>query len=107
MKKYFFKSKEEVLKEFSVTEKGLTKEQAELSKNLYGVNELQEHEKEKAWVIFLSQFKDFLVIILTSAVSIIKVTGPSLINETFISAPNLPVSTFPIENSLNFWIKLS
>lgn len=75
MKKYFFKSKEEVLKEFSVTEKGLTKEQAELSKNLYGVNELQEHEKEKAWVIFLSQFKDFLVIILIIAGIISMMTG--------------------------------
>ena len=75
MKKYFFKSKEEVLKEFSVTEKGLTKEQAELSKNLYGVNELQEHEKEKAWVVFLSQFKDFLVIILIIAGIISMMTG--------------------------------
>ena len=75
MKKYFFKSTEEVLKEFSVTEKGLTKEKAELSRNLYGVNELQEHEKEKAWVIFLSQFKDFLVIILIIAGIISMMTG--------------------------------
>ena len=75
MKKYFFKSKEEILKEFSTSEKGFTKDQVENSKKLYGVNELQEHEKEKAWVIFLSQFKDFLVIILIIAGIISMMTG--------------------------------
>ena len=67
MEKYFLKSKEDVLKELNVTETGLTKQQAEESRKLFGVNELQEHEKEKAWVVFLSQFKDFLVIILIIA----------------------------------------
>ena len=75
MKKYFFKSKEEILKEFYTSEKGLTKDQVENSKKLYGVNELQENEKEKAWVIFLSQFKDFLVIILIIAGIISMMTG--------------------------------
>lgn len=75
MKKYFFKSTDEVLKEFSVTESGLTKEKAELSKNLYGVNELSEHEKEKALTVFISQFKDFLVIVLIIAGLISMVTG--------------------------------
>lgn len=75
MEKYFLKSKEDVLKELNVTETGLTKEQAEESKKLFGVNELQEHEKEKAWVVFLSQFKDFLVIILIIAGIISMLTG--------------------------------
>ncbi|WP_300359633.1 cation-translocating P-type ATPase [Fusobacterium sp.] len=75
MKKHFFKSKEEVLREFSVTLNGLSKEQVENSKKLYGVNELQEQEKEKAWAIFLSQFKDFLVIILIIAGIISMLTG--------------------------------
>lgn len=75
MEKYFLKSKEDVLKELNVTETGLTKEQAEESRKLFGVNELQEHEKEKAWVVFLSQFKDFLVIILIIAGIISMLTG--------------------------------
>ena len=75
MEKYFLKSKEDVLKELNTSETGLTKEQAEESKKLFGVNELQEHEKEKAWVIFLSQFKDFLVIILIIAGIISMMTG--------------------------------
>lgn len=75
MEKYFLKSKEDVLKELNVTETGLTKQQAEESRKLFGVNELQEHEKEKAWVVFLSQFKDFLVIILIIAGIISMLTG--------------------------------
>ena len=75
MEKYFLKSKEDVLRELNVTETGLTKQQAEESRKLFGVNELQEHEKEKAWVVFLSQFKDFLVIILIIAGIISMLTG--------------------------------
>lgn len=75
MKKYFLKSTEEIFKEFSVNECGLSDSQVESSKKTYGVNELQEYEKEKAWVIFLSQFKDFLVIILIIAGIVSMMTG--------------------------------
>lgn len=75
MKKYFLKSTEEIFKEFSVNESGLSDSQIESSKKTYGVNELQEYEKEKAWVIFLSQFKDFLVIILIIAGIVSMMTG--------------------------------
>ena len=75
MKKYFSKSREEIMEEFSVTEKGLSKIDVARLQTKYGKNEITEHEKESAIKIFLSQFKDFLVIILIIAGIISMATG--------------------------------
>lgn len=54
---------------------GLTR--AEISKRLqeFGYNELQEKKKIPAWMIFLSQFKDFMILILAAAAIISGIMG--------------------------------
>ena len=67
MKNYFSKSKEEVLQELQVTENGLNSQEVKERVKKYGKNQLNEEEKISTLAIFLSQFKDFLVIILIIA----------------------------------------
>ncbi len=75
MKNYFSKSKDEILKELQVTEKGLTTAEAQERVKKYGKNQLNEEEKISTLAVFLSQFKDFLVIILIVASIISAVSG--------------------------------
>lgn len=75
MKNYFSKSKDEVFKEFQVTENGLTTAEAQERIKKYGKNQLNEDEKISNIAVFLSQFKDFLVIILIIASVISAVSG--------------------------------
>ncbi|WP_291259347.1 cation-translocating P-type ATPase [Fusobacterium sp.] len=75
MKNYFSKSKDEIFKEFQVTEDGLTTAEAQERIKKYGKNQLNEDEKVSNLVVFLSQFKDFLVIILIIASIISAVSG--------------------------------
>lgn len=75
MIKYFLKSKENLLKEFSTTLEGLTENQVKQNKETYGVNELEKTEQKNSLTIFLSQFKDFLVIVLIIAGFISMFTG--------------------------------
>jgi P-type Ca2+ transporter type 2C len=49
---------------------GLTRPEAERRLGQYGPNELVEKEKTRPWVLFLEQFKDFLIIILLAAAAI-------------------------------------
>lgn len=46
---------------------GLTDEEADLRRKQLGANELQEAEKQSALLLFFSQFKDFMVLILLAA----------------------------------------
>ncbi|WP_410208890.1 cation-translocating P-type ATPase [Fusobacterium sp.] len=75
MKNYFSKTKEEVLSMFSVSEKGLTESEAAERLKKYGKNQLNEEEKESTLSVFISQFKDFLVIILIIASIISLISG--------------------------------
>ncbi len=75
MKNYFSKPYEEVLKEFNVSKDGLSDKQ--LSENLekFGLNQLTEKKKQTVLQVFLSQFKDLLVLILIAAAIISAITG--------------------------------
>ena len=75
MKNYFSKSKEEVLQELQVTENGLNSQEVEERVKKYGKNQLNEEEKISTLAVFLSQFKDFLVIILIIASIISAISG--------------------------------
>ena len=67
--------KEDVLKMLGTNENGLTQRQAEENKKKYGKNELAEGKKKNPIILFLEQYKDFLVIILIIAAIISGVLG--------------------------------
>ena len=56
--------KEDVLKMLGTDENGLTQNQAKENQKKYGKNELAEGKKKNPFILFLEQYKDFLVIIL-------------------------------------------
>lgn len=56
-------------------QKGLTSEQVKRRRQQFGYNELQEGEKQSALLLFLSQFKDFMVIVLLIATLISGLLG--------------------------------
>jgi len=64
-----------VLGELQSTEHGLTQKEAEERVKRYGYNELEEGKKISILTIFLSQFKDFLMLILTIAIIIALLIG--------------------------------
>ncbi|MHC1722371.1 MAG: cation-translocating P-type ATPase [Aminipila sp.] len=67
MKKYELMSVEEVLNDFKIGKDGLSQEQVEHNKEKFGENKLPEEKPVSPIVVFFSQFKDFLVIILIVA----------------------------------------
>lgn len=67
--------KEDVLKMLGTDENGLTQNQAKENQKKYGKNELAEGKKNNPFILFLEQYKDFLVIILIIAAIISGVLG--------------------------------
>ena len=54
---------------------GLRSEDASLKLAEYGLNELQEKKKKPAWLLFLHQFKDFMILVLMAAAVIAGIAG--------------------------------
>ncbi|WP_195266772.1 cation-translocating P-type ATPase [Clostridium sp. 1001275B_160808_H3] len=75
MEKFFSKPHEEVLKNFNVSKSGLTEHQVKENLDKFGYNQLTEKKKQTVMQVFLSQFKDLLVIILIIAAIISAATG--------------------------------
>jgi len=75
MKKYFSTPYEEVLKEFNVSKKGLEDKQVSSNTEKFGLNQLTEKKRKTVLEVFLSQFKDLLVLILIVAAIISAITG--------------------------------
>ena len=67
--------KEDVLKMLGTDENGLTQNQAKENQKKYGKNELAEGKKNNPFILFLEQYRDFLVIILIIAAIISGVLG--------------------------------
>lgn len=67
MNERYRQTPEQIYKEFGSSEQGLTSEQAEKNSQKYGKNQISEGKKKSTFMIFLEQFKDFLVIILIIA----------------------------------------
>ena len=75
-KKWYNKSKEEVFKEFNISEeKGLSNEQVIANREKYGSNELKAQKKKSLFVKFIEQFKDFMIIVLIIAAVVSGVVG--------------------------------
>lgn len=54
---------------------GLTREKAALNLADFGLNELQEKKKKPAWLLFLAQFSDFMILVLLAAAIIAGIAG--------------------------------
>lgn len=72
---YFRKTGTETLKELGTTLDGLTSDQVQVNREKYGDNQLEESERKSFIQVFLSQFRDLLVIILIIAAMISMATG--------------------------------
>lgn len=75
MKDFYLRSKDELFGYFDTSEQGLGEKELENLREKYGENILNAKEKKSALVIFLEQFKDFLVIILLVAAAISFISG--------------------------------
>lgn len=75
MKNYFAMTKEEVFSKLNSKETGLTTGEVEIAIEKYGYNQLNEEKKLSTMQVFISQFKDFLVIILIIASIISIISG--------------------------------
>lgn len=74
--KYHEMSPEQVEKVVQTSFKnGLTNEEIKIRRKQFGFNELQEAEKQSALLLFFSQFKDFMVIVLLVATLISGILG--------------------------------
>jgi Ca2+-transporting ATPase len=65
----------EVLNYFSTSEKGLSKEEAVTHLEKYGPNTIPEKKKRPLYIMFLDQFKDFMILVLIAAAVISGVIG--------------------------------
>ena len=75
MADWYQKESEEALRELHSGKDGLTDEEVSKRREQYGFNELKEKKKESVFQVFLSQFKDLMVIILIIAATISMLTG--------------------------------
>ena len=69
-KKYYRMKVQDVLDDLGTTSKGLEAEEALRRLEKYGKNELTAQIEVPRWMMFLSQFKDLLVIVLIAAAAI-------------------------------------
>lgn len=70
MKEFYRQTSKEAMSALEVTEDGLKTEDILKRREKYGLNELDEAERTTFFKVFLSQFKDFLVIILIVAAAL-------------------------------------
>ncbi len=69
------KTVEEVIRNLRTSLKGLSSEEAQKRLGEYGPNELKEKEKRTVFLMFLDQFKDFMILVLIAAAIISGIIG--------------------------------
>ena len=65
----------EVLEKLQSSGKGLASEEAHKRLERYGPNELIEKKRKSLWMMFLDQFKDFMILVLIAAAVVAGVIG--------------------------------
>lgn len=75
MTQYYQTSEENTLRELKTSEKGLSNEEVGIRQEKYGENMLQEGKQVSIALVFLSQFKDLLVVILIIAALFSMISG--------------------------------
>ncbi|MBX2925550.1 MAG: cation-translocating P-type ATPase [Chitinophagaceae bacterium] len=76
---------EDVMKQVGSGPEGLTNAEATLRLNVQGANIFPEKKKRPAWILFLMQFKDFMILVLVTAAIISGFTG-SIVDAIIILA---------------------
>lgn len=69
------KSIDDIFKELKTSNKGLSKEEAERRYSEYGPNEIKEKSRRSPFLLFLNQFKDFMIIVLVIAAIVSGIIG--------------------------------
>lgn len=72
---YYKNSIDAIFNELNSSLEGLTQQEVQNRIAQYGYNELQEKKKVPAWVLFLHQFKDFMILILLVAAILSGIVG--------------------------------
>tara|TARA_R110002111_G_scaffold144910_2_gene211255 strand:- start:102156 stop:104840 length:2685 start_codon:yes stop_codon:yes gene_type:complete len=65
----------EVQEKLESSDQGLTSEAAQQRREYYGLNELIEKKRKSLWMMFLDQFKDFMILVLIAAAVVAGVIG--------------------------------
>ena len=112
MKQYYQMGSDETRMDINGSLESLTSEEAREHQKKYGPNELQEEKKKSVGMIFLEQYKDFLVIILIVSAIISGFLGDAesaivILIVITINAILGTVQTVKAEKSLNSLKKLS
>jgi len=75
MTSWHLKEIDDILKTTGSSPGGITASEAEIRLKIYGFNEITEGKKNPAWLLFLYQFKNFMIIVLIAAAVISAVVG--------------------------------
>lgn len=75
MEKFYQKELKQIYKAFESGPEGLDGEGVERNRKLYGENQLEEEKKISIGIVFITQFKDFLVLMLVAAAVISGMMG--------------------------------
>jgi Ca2+-transporting ATPase len=75
MKSWHLKEIDDILKATGSSPGGITAPEAEKRLKVYGLNEIAEGKKGPAWMLFLYQFKNFMIIVLIAAAVISAFVG--------------------------------
>ena len=73
--KWYQQNIEQVLSELKASTNGLDEAEVRSRLDQYGPNALEEKKKKPAWMLFLSQFTDFMILILIAAAIISGIAG--------------------------------
>ncbi|MBC6366236.1 cation-translocating P-type ATPase [Algoriphagus sp. AK58] len=79
---YYQQSTEQLFAQFDSKSSGLSQSEVSIRLEKFGPNALQEKKKKPAWLLFLGQFKDFMILILAAAAIISGIVGD--LTDTFI-----------------------
>jgi Ca2+-transporting ATPase len=72
---FYQQAAEELFRHFDSLLAGLSQQEATARLQKFGPNALQEKKKKPAWMLFLAQFKDFMILILAAAAVISGIVG--------------------------------
>lgn len=65
--KWYLRDSDEVISLMDSSRNGLTQQAVKDRVEIYGLNKLEDKKKKPVWLLFLDQFKDFMILVLIAA----------------------------------------